>query len=146
MFRDATRADIPLILAMLMDDELGAAREDSSNVVAYESAFDAIARDPNNRLLIWEDNGMAVGTLQLTFIPGLSQQGAWHMQVEAVRVHRTHRGQGIGERMMEAALKIARARHCRIVQLSSHHSRIDAQRFYRRLGFEPSHQGMKLKL
>jgi ribosomal protein S18 acetylase RimI-like enzyme len=144
--RDARREEVPAIVAMLADDILGGARERADELAPYYDAFDAIARDPNNRLLIAEIDGAIAGCLQLTFIPGLSRRAAWRAQIESVRIAANARGGGFGRRMIEAAIDLARARHCTIVQLTSDKKRADAIRFYESLGFVASHEGMKLML
>jgi GNAT superfamily N-acetyltransferase len=146
--RDARRSEVPAIVAMLADDMLGSSREVTGEPLpeSYYKAFDALARDPNNRLLIAELEGEIVGTLQITFIHGLSRQGAKRALLEAVRVAAPYRGRGIGEEIVRAAIEIARQENCAMVQLTTDKSRKDAHRFYERLGFEASHEGMKLTL
>lgn len=133
---------------MLADDALGTTREDARLPLApgYTDAFAAIAADPNQLLAVVEDAGEVVGTLQLTFIPGLSHQGAWRGQIEAVRIAASRRGQGLGERLIRWAVEECRARGCLMVQLTTNLSRKDAHRFYERLGFRHSHAGYKLSL
>ncbi|MBQ8101362.1 MAG: GNAT family N-acetyltransferase [Afipia sp.] len=145
--REARREDIRRIVEMLADDEIARGREDfSSNMAAYCAAFDAIAADPNNTLYVWDHEGTAMGCLQLTFIPGMSYHGSWIAKVEGVRVDRSLRGLGIGEQMMEAMIAKSRARGCKHLQLTTDKRRVDAQRFYARLGFDASHEGMKINL
>ena len=146
--RPARRGDVRAIVAMLADDALGGTREDVSEPLpqAYCDAFAEMARDPNNRLLIAEMDGAVVGTLQMTFIRGLSRQGMRRALIEAVRVAASHRGTGIGARIVRAAIDLARAEGCGMVQLTTDKSRKDAHRFYERLGFTASHEGMKLML
>jgi GNAT superfamily N-acetyltransferase len=141
-------ADLPALVAMLADDALGATREDASLPLdpGYTRAFAAISADPNQFLAVAERDGAVVGTLQLTFIPGLSYKGGWRGQIEAVRVAASQRGQGLGERMIRWAVGECRARGCRMVQLSTNMTRADAHRFYERLGFSRSHFGYKLDL
>lgn len=148
ILRDARRADVPAIVAMLADDMLGQSREVTTEPLpfSYYNAFEALDRDPNNRLLIAELNGEIIGTLQLTFIHGLSRQGAKRALIEAVRVSSAQRGKGLGEEIIRAAIEIARQAKCAMVQLTTDKSRKDAHRFYERLGFEASHVGMKLML
>lgn len=146
MFREARRDDIRRIVEMLADDALASGRENlDGNMKAYEAAFDAIAADPNNTLYVWDEDGV-VGCLQLTYLPGMSYQGSWIAQVEGVRVDRSMRGEGIGEEMMKFVIAKSRERGCKHVQLMTNKRRTDAQRFYERLGFEMSHEGMKLTL
>lgn len=147
-FRRAREADLPAIIALLADDGLGAGREDASLPLAqgYRDAFAAIAADPNQFLAVAEADGVVVGTLQLSFIPGLSHKGAWRGQIESVRVASGQRGAGLGRRMFDWAIATCRARGCRLVQLTTDKSRADAHRFYAGLGFTASHEGFKLKL
>ena len=147
-FRTATLADLPAIIHMLADDDLGRLRETISTPPdpAYTAAFHAISADPNQRLVVAEREGEIVGTLQLTFIPGLVQRGAWRGQIEAVRIASTMRGQGLGRKMFAWAIEECRTRGCRIVQLTTDKSRHDAHRFYDNLGFTPTHEGYKLVL
>jgi GNAT superfamily N-acetyltransferase len=146
--REATQADLPAVIDLLMDDELGRLREDSNLPLdpGYLAAFDAIAADPNQQLFVAEMAGELVGTFQLSFLPGLSYKGAWRGQIEAVRIAADLRGGGLGAQMVEYAITRCRARGCRIVQLSSNATRTRAHAFYERLGFVGSHLGMKLAL
>jgi ribosomal protein S18 acetylase RimI-like enzyme len=147
-FRAARREDLPALVRLLADDVLGASRERASDPLpeAYGKAFDAIERDPNNELVVAEMNGKVAGMLQLTFIPGISRQGSWRALIEAVRVESTLRSAGLGRKLIALAIERARARGCRMVQLTSDKSRVEAIRFYESLGFVASHQGMKLVL
>jgi ribosomal protein S18 acetylase RimI-like enzyme len=146
LIRDATLDDIPAIFAMYADDVLGQSREDPADAASYLSAFSEIDSDPRHRLVVAERDGVVVATLQLSFIPHLVLLGGERAQIEAVRVRSDQRGQRIGETMIEWAIEQARARGCRLVQLTTNAQRTDAQRFYERLGFEASHVGMKLAL
>ena len=145
MLREARRDDIKRIVEMLDDDALASGREKLGDMKAYQTAFDIIAADANNTLYVWDEDGV-VGCLQITFIPGMSYRGSWIAQVEGVRVDRSMRGEGIGEEMMKFVIAKARERGCKHLQLLTDKRRHDAQRFYERLGFVMSHEGMKLAL
>lgn len=145
-FRVAVRSDIPAIVALLTDDPLGADRELPVEADHYDHAFTAKSRDPNQLLIVACLGDVVVGTMQLTFIPGMSRGGATRGQIEAVRVSSSHRGAGIGEALFAWAIERCRERGCSIVQLTSDRQREDAHRFYERLGFEASHVGFKLVL
>ncbi|HEY8002861.1 MAG TPA: GNAT family N-acetyltransferase [Phenylobacterium sp.] len=147
--REARRDDVAAIVRLLADDHLGAEREVVADPpsAAYFEAFEKVSADRRNLLAVAEDaSGAVVGTLQMTFIPGLSNQGAELALIEAVRVDSGLRGQGLGQRMIEWAIDEARRRGCRNVELFTHSSRLDAQRFYERLGFAKSHAGMRRSL
>ena len=146
LFREAVRADLPAVIALLADDELGRTRDHAVVDETYERAFDDITTDPRNELIVLDDDGEIVGCMQLTYIPGLSRHGAQRSQIEGVRVRSDRRGERLGEKMITWAIEQARERGCALVQLTTDRSRVDAHRFYARLGFVASHEGMKLAL
>jgi ribosomal protein S18 acetylase RimI-like enzyme len=148
VFRTATREDLPAMIALIADDQLGQSRDDARLPLdrRYLDAFAAIERDPNQMLVAVEQAGEIVGCFQITFIPGISRRGAWRGQIESVRVARAKRGAGLGTAMFEWAIAACRRRGCSLVQLYTDKSRKDAHRFYERLGFKTSHEGMKLAL
>jgi GNAT superfamily N-acetyltransferase len=149
IFRDARRDDIPAVVQLLADDPLGATREvlaPDGVAESYYKAFNAIECDPNNRLIVADDNDRVVGCLQLTFIPGLTYSGGTRAQIEGVRIAASHRGHGLGHQIFAWAIQEARQRGARLVQLTTNKARADAVRFYESLGFTASHEGMKLDL
>ncbi|UNO40920.1 GNAT family N-acetyltransferase [Streptomyces sp. MST-110588] len=144
--RPATEDDLPAIVAMLADDHLGATRESPDDLTPYRTAYERLAQDPNQHLIVAVREGRPVGTLQLTVVPGLSRRGATRSIIEGVRVHSDERGNGLGTRLIDWAVEESRALGCQLVQLTSDATRVDAHRFYERLGFEASHLGFKRPL
>jgi len=146
--RRARREDVRVIVAMLADDPLGSAREriEEPPPPSYFQAFEAIDRDSNIQLMVAEGrDGVVVGCLQLCILPGLSSQGASRALIEDVRVASHCRSRGIGEQLVQWAVSEARAKGCKLVELLTHNTRVDAQRFYVRLGFARSHLGMTVR-
>lgn len=148
LLRPATAEDLPAIVHLLADDDLGRTREDARTPLdpRYLAAFAAIERDPNQQLVVAEQDGRVVGCLQLSLIPGLSRLGMWRGQIESVRVASSERGSGIGRIMFEWAIGQCRARGCGLVQLTTDKTRGGAHSFYEALGFKATHEGMKLVL
>jgi GNAT superfamily N-acetyltransferase len=149
VLRRAEARDIPAIVDLLAADQLGATRDGvhaAEDLAAYRRAFDAIDADPAHLLVVGQAGPDLVATLQLSFIPGLARRGALRAQIEAVRVHESYRGRGLGAAMFGWAISEARRRGCGLVQLTTDKSRPDAHRFYTQLGFVASHEGMKLRL
>lgn len=145
--RRARHDDVAAIVAMLADDHLGRARERLEHPLpaSYREAFERLDADPNITLVVAEEAGRIVGSLQLCILPGLSSQGASRGLIEDVRVASDRRSRGIGEQLVQWAVSEARARGCRLVELLTHQTRVDAQRFYERLGFAKSHVGMTIR-
>ncbi|MGW1706454.1 N-acetyltransferase family protein [Streptomyces sp. NPDC002206] len=144
--RPAALTDIPAVVAMLADDALGAQRESPDDLAPYRAAFQRLADDPNQHLVVAVRDGAVVGTLQLTVVPGLSRRGSTRSIIEGVRVHADERGSGLGTRLIHWAVDESRRQDCQLVQLTSDATRTDAHRFYERLGFIASHVGFKLAL
>lgn len=143
--RRATAADLPGIVGLLRDDDLGRTRE-SADESAYAAAFAEIEHDPNNDLWLIDIAGEVAGCAQLTIIPGLGRGATRRAQIESVRVASSRRGHGLGRWFMGELAREARRRGCTLVQLTSDRSRADAHRFYEGLGFAASHVGYKLEL
>jgi ribosomal protein S18 acetylase RimI-like enzyme len=146
--RPAQSDDVAAIVAMLADDALGRGRERTEDPLppCYWQAFEKVERDPNIQLVVAEgEGGEVIGCLQLCILPGLSSQGASRGLIEDVRVASHYRSRGIGEQLVQWAIAEARSNGCRLVELLTHNTRIDAQRFYKRLGFAASHVGMTVR-
>jgi GNAT superfamily N-acetyltransferase len=168
--RRAAEPDVPAIVALLAADQLGATRDGvhtPADLAAYQQAFRAIDADPAHLLVVGEAAMLptpeqtperatgsrtqarspeVVATMQLSFLPGLARHGALRAQIEAVRVRGDFRGGGLGAAMFTWAIEEARRQGCALVQLTTDKSRASAHRFYERLGFVASHEGMKLTL
>ncbi len=146
--RTARVVDLPAIVRLLADDPLGARRERVEDPLpqAYREAFDSIQAQTGNEIIVAVDGGEVIGCLHITIIPGLSRLGMSRGQIESVRVDRRHRGKGVGEALLRQAIARAREAGCGLVQLTTDKARSDALRFYQRLGFVASHEGMKLAI
>jgi GNAT superfamily N-acetyltransferase len=148
-FRKATREELPLIVEMISNDPLGKLREDFQTPLPekYYAAFDKINQNEDHELIVFEnDYGEIIGTLQLTFLQYLTYQGGIRAQVESVRVREDQTGKGIGHQAIEWAINRAKEKGAHLIQLTSDKKRKDAIRFYEKLGFVASHEGMKLHL
>jgi GNAT superfamily N-acetyltransferase len=143
--RPSRREDVPGLVALFADDELGRTRE-GAPLETYLKAFDALDADPNNTLYVLDIAGAVSGCAQFTVIPGLGRRGMTRALIEAVRVASHLRGRGLGRRLIGDLVAIARQRGCGMVQLTSDKRRTEAHRFYGSLGFKASHEGFKLML
>ena len=146
--RKARIADLPRLMELLLEDELGASRESKLATVHenYIKAFHKIDSDPNQYLMVVENGNEIIGACHLTIMPSLTFIGSTRMQIEAVRVAGKYRGQKIGSWMFDQAISYAKENDVSIVQLTTNKKRPKAKHFYEKLGFEASHEGMKLYL
>lgn len=147
-FRMARKSDVKEIVRLLADDELGSKREKYEDPLpeAYYNAFTAIENQDGNQILLAIDGENVIGCMQLTFIPGLARLGMKRAQIEGVRVDKNYRGKKIGEALFREAITLSKSEGCGLVQLTTDKDRIDAHRFYDKLGFISSHEDMKLIL
>lgn len=144
--RRAERRDVPVIVRLIAEGGPEGPRN-APLVEGHWVAFERIDADPRQLLMVAEmEQAGVVGTLQITWLTNLSAAGRDDCLLESVHVDAALRGQGIGAQMIEWAIAEARAHDCRRVQLTTNKLRLDAHRFYRRLGFAQSHEGMKLEL
>ncbi|MHA7864539.1 GNAT family N-acetyltransferase [Flagellimonas marinaquae] len=146
-FRKATINDVPTIVEMIADDELGKARENYAIPLpkTYFDAFERIDSDNNQELtVVVDEKDEVVGVFQLTFIPYLTYQGGIRAQIEGVRVNKTYRNQGVGKTIFQWAIQRAKERNAHLLQLTTDKQRPDAIRFYESLGFKASHEDMKM--
>ncbi|WP_175615136.1 GNAT family N-acetyltransferase [Piscibacillus halophilus] len=148
IFREATEQDLNKIVEMLANDALGSKRERYELPLpeSYKDAFKAINSDPNNELVVACDEEKVIGVLQITFTPYITHQGGWRATVEGVRTLSSERSKGIGTKLIKWAIQRAKERNCHLVQLTTDKERPDAIRFYERIGFKATHEGLKFKL
>ena len=147
-FRIAVEQDLDRIVEMLSDDDLGKTRERYEQPLpeSYIKAFQAITSDPNNELVVAYQGNEVIGVQQITFVPYITYQGGWRATIEGVRTAPSVRGKGIGTELIKWAIHRAKERGCHLIQLTTDKQRGDALRFYERLGFKPTHEGLKMKL
>ena len=148
-FREATVDDLPAVVELLRDDAIAASREaapGADELPAYRRAFEAIAANPHDLLVVGDRDGRVVVCAQVTLLHHLSRRGATRAQVESVRIADTERGRGVGTDLMRWVEAWARERGAALIQLTTDKRRLDAHRFYERLGYTASHEGMKRPL
>ena len=145
IIRKATKSDLEQIVNLLRDDDLGSTREDSlgESKASYQSAFQSILTSEYFDFFVMEESETLIGCYQIMYLPHVSFKGTKRAQVESVRIQKTHRGKGLGAKLMEHAIDQAKKMGCGIFQLTSNKDRIEAGQFYRRLGMEPTHNGYK---
>jgi GNAT superfamily N-acetyltransferase len=146
-FRKATESDVSTIVEMIADDELGKKRENFQTPLPkeYLKAFEKINADENQELIVVEnENFEIIGTLQVSFIQYLTYRGGIRAQIEAVRIRKDQRGQGIGKTMFKWAINRAKERNAHLLQLTTDKKRPKAIKFYEDLGFKATHEGMKI--
>jgi len=147
-YREAEEYEVPILVRMFADDKLGSKREDISEPInkSYVSAFNQIKSDPNNELIVAIHENEIIGMMQLTYIPSLGLLGSKRCVIGGVRVHSRYRGRGLGTKIIKWGIKQSECKGCKIVQITSDKQRPEAIRFYEKLGFKATHEGLRLKI
>lgn len=148
MVRTARESDLVALVAIFAADDVGGHGDttDESVFPQYRAAFQTIAKSANETLYVAELDGEVVGTFQTALLTKLVGRGATSMKIEAVQTRPDMRGRGIGAVMIRYCIEDARKRGVRTIELGSNMARVDAHRFYERLGFEKRHFGFSMKL
>jgi len=143
-YRKATKDDVEKIVELLLEDELGQTRENKADMQRYIKAFEQINIDLRQFLMLVIMSDEIVGTCHLTLLPSMTFKGQTRMQIEAVRVAEKYRGHKIGEWMINEAIHYGKSNGATMIQLMTNKTRVQAKKFYEKLGFEATHEGMKL--
>ncbi|MBC87060.1 MAG: GNAT family N-acetyltransferase [Bdellovibrionaceae bacterium] len=144
--RKAKNTDLDAIIELLHDDTLGKDRESVSDgdMEKYRAVFIELSESEYFDVFVMVDNKQIIGCYQMMYLPHLSFTGTQRGQVESVRIRSDLRGKGLGTKLMKHAIDTARKAGCGIFQLTSNKERKEANKFYRELGLEPTHDGYKL--
>lgn len=143
--RKSKYCDLSEIVELMFDDDFGSKRE-SKSLTEYEQSYEEIYKsDCFDIYVMIDSNDQVIGTYQIMFLPHLSFKGTKRAQIESVRIKKSLRGQGLGKKLIEHAIEIAKDNNCGIFQLTSNKDRSDqAHGFYKDLGLSPTHEGYKL--
>lgn len=147
-FFEATESDLPIIISLLAEDELGSTRENVNPdvFISYQTAFQKIQKDINAKIIVVKHDNQIIGVAQINFLTHLIYQGGTRGHIEGVRIKQEYQNQGIGTQFFQYLINLAKTHSCYMVQLTTNKVRVKAHRFYKKLGFVNSHEGFKLDL
>ncbi|MEP3430304.1 MAG: GNAT family N-acetyltransferase [Roseibium sp.] len=113
----------------------------------YIPAFEALQNAPEVDVYVaLNAGGEVVGTFQIHFLKGLAFKGRPRVELESVHVRADQRGNGVGRQMMNLAETLAKDADACLIQLTSNKERAGSHLFYKRLGYDQSHNGYKKML
>jgi N-acetylglutamate synthase-like GNAT family acetyltransferase len=146
--REATAGDLPRLIELWAALASEPAQETASAQPSeeYVRAFEEVAGDRRQRLLVLEREGRVIGTATLIIVPNVTHQGRRYALVENVVVDAAECGAGYGGVLMRYAIEDARRVGCYKLTLTSRLQRVDAHRFYERLGFTATSKGFRIEL
>jgi len=133
----ANMADIPA-LCHLLNELFSQEAEFQADYAAQSRGLTRIIADPGiGHILVARQDGQVLGMVSLlyTVSTALGERVAW---LEDMVVTDNARGTGVGSLLLAQAQELARNNACRRLTLLTDAENLDAQRFYRRQGFEVS--------
>jgi ribosomal protein S18 acetylase RimI-like enzyme len=149
VIRKAVEKDIPRILELYRQLEIttsDAEVDRQTTPEAYRKVFADISSYPGMELIVAEEKGKVIGSLEIMIVPNLSHKGLPWALVENVIVDEALRRTGVGRQLMQYAINQAKNAGCYRISLSSNNSRTIAHKFYESLGFKGSSIGFRLYL
>jgi ribosomal protein S18 acetylase RimI-like enzyme len=146
VIRTAKREDLPGILQVLEELPVTTGETDRFDIdeTRAQEMWSKILAQDGRTVLVAEENGEIVGTLDLIVVPNLTHDLSPWAMLENVVVAQADRRQGVGRALVEEAITRARAAGCYKVQLLSFKERVQAHEFYRSLGFEALAEGFRM--
>ncbi len=146
VIRLATVEDLPAILDLYQELVAPYGPAPDEDRVDHQELWRQVMADTRQQVLVGEQDGEIVGTVNLILVPNLGHQGKPWAAVENVAVRSDRRSQGLGTAMMSEVTRIARSLGCYKIVLTSNLMRPRAHQFYLRLGWRQTHAGFSLNL
>ena len=128
VLRSATEADAKHVESLLA--ELGY----PSKEVDVRHRLRRSLHSDTSCFLVAQSASEVIGLVSAELVPYFPN-GSTICKVTGLVVSTHHRGQGIGEKLVTGAADFAREHHCSGIEITSAEHRLDAHRFYQRLGF-----------
>ena len=134
--RKASKNDIPIVLGLLY--ELGRPKPEKDNdVEIFEDQAKGYVSDSDKRILIAEHDGNVAGLVSIMFLSRLNQKN-YEMYIPELIVTEDYQNQGIGKKLINSCIKLAKEKKCHRIRLESGNQRKESHQFYKSLGFEQS--------
>ncbi|MBC8516661.1 MAG: GNAT family N-acetyltransferase [Nitrosopumilus sp.] len=143
--RDASEIDIPLILGLLYD--LGRPKpQKDHDVDTFRKLITNYLTDSDKKILVSVfDDMKIVGMVSMMFLPRLNRD-TLEMYIPELVVLEKYQKQGIGKKLINSCIAIAKEKKCHRVRLESGNQRTESHQFYKHLGFEQSAFSFTLNL
>ena len=135
--RTPSEKDIPILLGLLYD--LGRPKpQKDSDVEIFRKLVTKYVKDSDKTILVAElDDMKIVGMVSVVYLPRLNQS-ALEMYIPELVVLEKYQNQGIGKKLINSCITLAKEKKCHRIRLESGHPRKESHQFYKHLGFEQS--------
>lgn len=119
--------------------------KEEQDMSLWQSLLEKFEKDENMYLLVAEEDGKVVSSVQMAIIEGLTHNVRPFAVIENVVTHADYRNKGLASALLEKASEIARERRCYKVFLETGSSKESTLNFYRNNGFaiEEKHSCLK---
>lgn len=133
LIREASSADIPAMLAMYAQP--GYDDGETLPVADAQRLFERAATYPFYKFFVAVEDDVVIGTYAILVMDNIGHLGTPSALVESVAVDPSLQGRGVGQTMMDHAMRVAGEKGCYKLALSSSLKRVRAHAFYGKLGY-----------
>jgi GNAT superfamily N-acetyltransferase len=135
--REASDKDIPIILGLLYD--LGRSKpQKDSDVDTFRKLITKYLTDSDKQILVVVlDDVKIIGMASMVFLPRLNRT-TLEMYIPELVVLEKYHNQGIGKKLINSCIVLAKEKKCHRIRLESGNQRKESHQFYKHLGFEQS--------
>ena len=134
--RKATPADAEALKTLYFEYLTRFPPQEEQDMSLWRAKLRRFEADDNMHLLVLEEDGMVVASVQMAIIESLTHNVRPFAVVENVVTHFDHRNRGYASALLARATEIARARGCYKMSLETGSNKESTLNFYRRNGFE----------
>ena len=135
--REASDKDIPIILGLLYD--LGRSKpQKDSDVDTFRKLITKYLTDSDKQILVVVlDDVKIIGMVSMVFLPRLNRT-TLEMYIPELVVLEKYQNQGIGKKIINSCIFLAKEKKCHRIRLESGNLRKQSHQFYKDFGFEQS--------
>ena len=134
--REASSKDIPVVLGLLY--ELGRPKPHNDyDINPFEKLTKTSIADSNKKILLVEFDREIIAMVSIMLLQRLNQT-TLELYIPELIVRNKFQNQGIGKKLINSCISIAKEEKCHRIRLESGNQRKDSHKFYKKLGFEQS--------
>ena len=134
--RKATGSDAQDIKELYFEHLTSYPPEEEQDMELWSSLLDKFEEDRNMYLLVAEEDGKIVSSVQMAIIESLTHNVRPFAVVENVVTHMDYRKKGYASALLQEASRIAKERRCYKIFLETGSNRESTLNFYKNNGFE----------
>lgn len=135
IIRKATSSDANDLKILYFDYLTHFPPKEEQDMILWQNLLDRFQKDENMHLLVLEEEGRVVASVQMAIIESLTHNVRPFAIIENVVTHMDYRNKGYASALLERASEIAREHRCYKISLETGSNKESTLNFYRSNGF-----------